>query len=60
MNATNSWFGSTAAVMSAIAALPTRGVMPGMPAMRPLAIEPDTSSASSVRARVGSIALNAR
>ena len=60
MNATISWFGSTAAVTSAIAALPTRGVMPGRPAMFGLVIEPDTSRASSVRAPVGVSVLNDR
>ena len=45
---------SVAAVTNAIAALATRGVTPGMPETAPQAIEPDTSSASSMRLPDGS------
>jgi hypothetical protein len=41
--------GSTAAVTSAIAAAATRGVKPGEPATVPPSIEPETSSASTMR-----------
>ena len=46
------------AVSKAMAALPTRGVIPAMPAIVLDAIEPDTSNASNVRARVGFTVLN--
>src|SRR6476469_6733951 len=60
LNATISCAGSTAAVTSAIAALPTRGVIPGMPAITGDVIDPDTSRASSVRAPVGVTVSNDR
>ena len=46
--------GSVRAVTSAIAALATRGVRPGTPAIAPAAIEPETSSASRCVFPVGS------
>ena len=51
---------SARAVAIAIAALATRGVSPGTPAMAPLVIEPETSSASMCVLPVGSMLLNAR
>ena len=56
---TISWRGSVAAVTSAIAADASRGVRPGTPAIQPPAIEPDTSSASSMRLLAGSTFPNA-
>ena len=46
--------GSVAAVTMAIAAVPMRGVMPATPAIIPLPIDPETSSASSMRLFAGS------
>ena len=59
VNATISCRGSVAAVTSAIAADASRGVRPGTPAISPQLIEPDTSSASSMRLPVGSTLPNA-
>ena len=53
VKATMVYFGSVAAVTNAIAADATRGVSPGTPATTPEAIDPETSSASNVRAPDG-------
>ena len=58
--ATNVWCGSTAAVIKAIAAEATRGVKPGTPAISPMPIEPETSSAKTTRLPVGSTLPKAR
>lgn len=51
--------GSLAAVTSAIAADASRGVSPGTPETHPAPIEPDTSSARSMRVPDGSTLPNA-
>lgn len=58
VNPTTSQSSSTAIVTSARAADASRGVI-GSPEMFPNDIDPDTSSASRVRAPVGSTAANA-
>ena len=52
--------GSTRAVTMAIAALATRGVSPGTPAMAPPSIDPETSSASRCDLPAGSMLWNDR
>jgi hypothetical protein len=58
-NPTISGSSSVAAVTSASAADASRGVRPGMPATWPHVIEPETSSARSIRRPLGSTFPNA-
>jgi hypothetical protein len=54
VKATMACCGSTRAVTMAMAAEAMRGVSPGTPAMAPMPIDPETSSARSHRLLVGS------
>jgi hypothetical protein len=60
VEADHSVLASAASVTSAIAAEASRAERPGAPAMGLNAIEPDTSSASSVRPPLGVTVPNAR